>query len=76
MAALVLLFAGWVDLARSKLAGPGSSALGIRTLTWVFASHFALNTAGNLSSESAPERRIMTPLAAVLNGCFFIVALS
>jgi hypothetical protein len=75
-AAPVLLFAGWIVLARSDLVAPGSSSLWIRILTWAFAVYFSLNTVGNLSSKSNIEKCLMTPVAVVLAVFFFVVALS
>jgi hypothetical protein len=75
-AAPILLFAAWVVLARSDLVAPGSSSYSIRILTWAFAVYFSLNTVGNLSSESNLEKWLMTPVALVLAGCFFALALA
>ncbi len=72
----VLLVAVWVVLARSDLAAPGASPLGIRMLAWAFAVYFSLNTVGNLASRSEIEKWLMTPVALALATCFFAVALS
>lgn len=72
----ILGVAAWVVLSRAGLVGPGSESSLIRFSCWVFAGFFALNTAGNISSKSPPERTIMTPVSTLLSACFFVVALS
>lgn len=73
-AALVLGAAGWIVLARADILPPGAEPAWVRICTWTFAGFFALNTAGNLASGSALERRVMTPLTLTLTLCFALVA--
>ena len=76
-AALILVFAAWIVVARAG-AGP-SGPLGegfLKWATWVIVGFLVLNTMANLASRSSTERWVMgstTTIAAVL--CL-IVALS
>ena len=73
-AAAILGLAAWVILARAGLVAPGAESGAIRLATWLIGGYFVLNTAGNLASKSAVERRVMTPLVLLLAACFFVVA--
>ncbi len=73
-AAVVLCFAGWLILARAALVAPGP-ATGIRVATWAFAGVFALNTLGNLGSQSRMERMLMTPITVFLTASFGLLAM-
>lgn len=73
-AALMLAAAGWIILARAGVLAPGPEPAWVRASTWMFAGLFGLNTAGNLASRSAFERRVMTPITIVLAVCFALVA--
>ena len=75
-AAVPLLLAAWVVLARADLIAPGSAPLAIRIAAWVFAVFMALNTVGNLASSGKTEKRVMAPLTLLLAACFLAVALS
>jgi hypothetical protein len=75
-AAGILIFAGWIVLARAGLVAPGDKATAVRVISWVFAVHFTLNTVMNIVSGSPLEQWIMTPTAALLAACFFWVARS
>jgi hypothetical protein len=75
-AALTLVIAAWVILARAGLAAPASDNQAVRIGCWFFAGMFALNTVGNLASKSAIERRVMTPATLLLLACFVTVARS
>lgn len=73
-AAVILVAAGWVLLARAELVAPGAEPLWVRVAAWVLAALFALSTLGNLASKSRIERRLMTPAAAATAACFLVVA--
>ena len=66
----------WVVLARADLMSPGAEPLGVRVGAWVFAGYLSINTAGNAASTSLVERYVMTPVSALLAGCFLVVASS
>jgi hypothetical protein len=73
-AAAILVCAGSVILARSGFVAPGAHSKFVRGASWAFAAYFALNTLGNLSSNSRVERVVMTPVTLMLAVCFAIVA--
>lgn len=73
-AAVMLIVAGWVVLARAALEAPGPGPLTVRMATWASAAFFALNTVGSLGSESRVERLVMSPVMAALAICFTLVA--
>jgi hypothetical protein len=73
-AAVILVAAGWVLLARAGLVAPGAEAPAVRVAAWVLAALFVLSTLGNLASKSRIERRLMTPAAAATAACFLVVA--
>ena len=75
-AAGVLGLAAWVVLARAGLVAPGADPAVVSVATWVFVGFFGLNTVGNLASRSAAERLVMTPVTALLTGCFIAIAVS
>ncbi len=75
-AVFVLALAAWMLLARAGLMPPGSDARIVRVLTWCFSGYFALNVVMNLLSKSTLEKMIMTPTAAILVACFFLVSRS
>src|SRR5215207_7547486 len=52
----VLGLAAWVVLARVGLAEPGAAQAVVPVAAWVFAGLFALNTLGNITSQSVVER--------------------
>ena len=72
----VLGLSCWVVLARADLMSPGAGPLGVRVGAWVFAVYLSINTAGNAASTSLVERYVMTPVSALLAGCFLVVASS
>ncbi|HEX6473815.1 MAG TPA: hypothetical protein VF114_01850 [Candidatus Limnocylindria bacterium] len=43
---------------------------------WVTSGYLCLGVLMNGISRSKPERNVMTPVAAVLAGCFFVAAVS
>lgn len=76
VAILLLGVAAWVVLARAGLVEPGAEATWVRIAIWVFAAYFMLNTAGNVTSKSKPERYIMTPATVIIVACLLWVAVS
>ena len=66
----------WIVLARADLMSPGAAPLGVRAGVWIFAGYLSINTVGNAASSSMLERYVMTPVSALLAGCFLVVALS
>jgi hypothetical protein len=72
----VLGLSCWIVLARADLMSPGPAPLGIRVGMWAFAGYLSINTVGNAASTSPVERYVMTPVSALLAGCFFVVASS
>ena len=75
-ACAILAGAGLVILARADLVSPGANSTFVRVVSWALAAFLALDTLGNLSSNSRLERVVMTPAAATLAICFVIVALT
>jgi hypothetical protein len=73
-AAVILICAAVVILARADLVSPGANSTFVRVASWALAAFLALNTVGNLSSNSRVEQVVMTPAAAMLAICFAIVA--
>ena len=74
-AAVILVGVAWVALARVQLLPPADSgAIGIAA--WVFAGYFTLNIVANLASKSRTERLVMTPVATLVAGCLYLVALA
>ncbi|GGG65152.1 hypothetical protein [Paenibacillus radicis (ex Gao et al. 2016)] len=60
----ILLLMGAVCLVH---AGVGFSVIAdwpTRTILWIFAVFLALNTLGNMASQSVKEKLVMTPLSA------------
>ena len=65
----LLLGAGWLVLTRAGVVAAGVDPALARRGTWVVAGYLVLNTAANLASTSAVERRVQgsaTAVAAVL----------
>ena len=65
-AAVVLGFAMWMVLARAGWVAPGSDALWVKIVTWIFTAYFAFNVVMNVLSTSVIEKAIMTPASAIL----------
>jgi hypothetical protein len=74
-AAVVLGLAVWMVLARAGWAFPGSSAMWVKIVAWVFTVYFAFNVVMNVMSKSAIEKAIMTPASAILVVCLVLVSL-
>jgi hypothetical protein len=72
----VLVYAaiGLVLLWRAGLVEPALSARVARAAAWVVAAYFVLGTVMNALSRSRDERRVMTPVAALLAALSFVVA--
>jgi hypothetical protein len=74
LAAIILGFAVYIVLARADAVGPGAKSRLVRIAIWVFTGYFSLNIVMNLLSSSTLERLVMTPVAAALVVCLFLVA--
>ncbi len=66
-AAIILDRAGLIDVAGGDVSGIGA---------WVVAGFLTLGVLMNAISRSKPERFTMTPVALVLAGCAYVVAMS
>ena len=76
IAAVILLGAAVVILARGGLIGWPAGAAGILApASWVIAGFLALNTLGNLRSRSRLERTVFASITAVLAVLSMYVAL-
>lgn len=75
VAAVALVVAEWVVATEAGFLPANSGAPWSGVLVWVFAGFFALNTLGNLVSESAIERRVMAPITIFLTLAFALTAL-
>jgi hypothetical protein len=75
VASIILGLALWMVLARVGWARPGSDALWVKVVTWVFTAYFAFNVVMNVLSKSAIERVIMAPSSAILVVCLAVVSL-
>lgn len=74
-AALVLIWMLSVVLARADLAGIKPVPTGrLRGFTWAIAGYLALNTIGNLASQSTIEQRIFAPMTALMAALTAVVA--
>ena len=75
VAALILVLAAWVVLARADVSPAGPLGEGmLKWATWVICGYLVLNTVMNIASRSAAERWVMgsvTAVAAVL--CLIVV---
>ncbi|MFK3939212.1 hypothetical protein ACI2JA_17055 [Alkalihalobacillus sp. NPDC078783] len=72
---IVLLFMGAVFLMKAKDLDT-LNFLPNTVLAWMFTGFLALNTMGNLFSQSKKERVVMTPLSGLLFILCLIIALS
>ena len=72
----VLVYAaiGLVLLWRAGVVDGSLSASAVRVTAWVVAGYFVLGTLMNALSRSRDERRVMTPVAALLMTLSFLVA--
>lgn len=71
----VLLAAAWVLLARAGVLPQGFVSQRVLALVcWVLFALFALNTLGNLASESGFERMVFAPITAALAFLSAVVA--
>lgn len=75
IAAGVLVIAMWLVATEAGFLPAGVGTPGSGILVWVFAGFFALNTLGNLVSESVVERRLMAPITIYLALSFALLAL-
>lgn len=76
-AALILVFAAWVVLARAGAAPAGPLGDGfLRWATWVVFGYLVLNTVTNLASSSVVERWVMGSIVTVTAILCLIVALA
>jgi len=66
-AAIILDRAGLIDVVAGDVSGIGA---------WVVAGFLTLGVLMNAISQSRPERLTMTPVALVLAGCAYTVAMS
>lgn len=75
-AALSLLWMALVVLARAGIAVPITPAPAhrLKALTWTISGFMALNTAGNVASQSSSEQILMTPITILLAVLIAVVA--
>ncbi|MGN7312084.1 hypothetical protein ACTHQ4_13410 [Alkalicoccobacillus gibsonii] len=72
---IILLLMGMVFLMKAEILD-APSFLPTKVLVWVFTGFLALNTVGNLASQSKKERIVMTPLSGLMFVMCLIIALS
>ncbi len=76
----IVLYAAFAVLALERVGltdvVPAGTDLIVRIAMWVMFAYLALGVPMNLISRSKPERRVMTPVAAVLAALALVLALS
>ncbi len=76
VAALILVSAAWVLLARAGVSPAGPLGEGMLDwVTWVICGYLGLNTLMNFASRSTAERWIMGPITTVAAVLCLLVAL-
>jgi hypothetical protein len=73
-AAVILVFAAYVLLAKAEIVVSTFPPRVLHIATWVFTAYLALNVFANLRSKSRPERQIMGPVSLVAFLSCLIVA--
>ena len=77
LVAMVILFLFAVVIRwRAGLLGSREITIMIRILAWIVTAYMALNTLGNLTSQSMGEKILLTPLTLILLVTCFLVSAS
>jgi len=75
-AAIILGAFAYVIRRRSGLIGDSPPSRAIKIMSWVITAFMALNTLGNLTSQSTAEKAVFTPITLLLVICCFVVSIS
>lgn len=77
LAAVVILgIFAYIIRRRAGLTGSGEIKIPIKILAWVITAFMAFNTLGNITSQSAWEKMIFTPITAILTIACLVVSTS
>lgn len=76
IAVIIQLFAVFVLLEGGGIINTGFPLKATKIICYIFAAYFSLNVVMNLFSKSKKEKAVMTPLSAIVAGCFWITAFS
>ncbi len=76
IAIIVQLFAVFVLLEGGGIINTGFPPKATKIICYIFAAYFSLNVVMNLFSKSKKEKAVMTPLSAIVAGCFWIMAIN
>ncbi|MFN2104733.1 MAG: hypothetical protein ACK2U5_04190 [Candidatus Promineifilaceae bacterium] len=75
-AAIILGAFAYVIRRRAGLIGDSPPSRAIKIMSWVITAFMALNTLGNLTSQSTAEKAVFTPITLLLVICCFVVSIS
>ena len=76
VAALILAFFAYVIRRRAGLIGDMAPSRWIKIASWLITAFMVLNTVGNITSLSAGERMLFTPITIILAVSCFMVSIS
>jgi len=76
LSAGVFVVLSLVVLERADILTVFNNSTAVTIVVWILVSFLLLNTLGNFTSKSKPEKRIMTPISLVLALLCLIVAIS
>ena len=76
VAIVILGLFAYIIRYRAGLIGAGEITLFIKILAWIITAFMALNTVGNLTSQSTAEKLLFTPITSILTIACFIVSIS